>query len=131
MSGTGELTFIEQKKQQIAEQKRMVRNPGNDGLPEKALGIDDANFAMTAESNKLLIACEIAGEQLYSPMIDSKGNVVGYDGLLSRIVNLCKIHQLGTNLDPTSVGFRKQLIEVIKAESGGGSAITQSFASKI
>lgn len=126
-----DLTFIEQKKKQIAEQKRLVRNPGNQGLPEQALGIGDTNFANTAITNKLIIAAEVACEQLYPAILNDKGEIVGYDGLLYRIANLVKIHQLGTLTDPTSVGFRKHLENLIRAEAGSQSVVNNGIASKI
>lgn len=130
MSNT-EMTFIEQKKQQIAEQKRLVRNPGNQGLPEHALGIGDTNFAATAQTNKYIIGCEIACEQVYEPELNEKSEIIGFDGLLYRIANLVKIHQLGTIQDPTQVGFRKHLENLLKAEAGGSPTVTNNLANKI
>lgn len=114
-------TFLEQKKAEVAEQKRFLRQGNSSGLAELMLAIGDTNFLITEEQSRIAYLSEVGTDLRLSsyPGKITDGVVViepgGGWGWLSRDCNLMKIHQLGCG-EPDN--YRAQALQAGGLQNG-------------
>lgn len=105
-----EETWLESAKKRVAEQKRLFRSSGNEAVADRMLTIGDTNFLITPKQARLILALELACDDLRKRYDEESDEWIWG----SEYCNMAKVHQLACG-NPDN--YRNQFLEAIKAES--------------
>jgi hypothetical protein len=111
-------TFLEGKKAQIAEQKRLFRDAQSKDLALKLLEISGTNFLITPQQSRIILTLEAAGLELNSHHPQNPdGSASSEWGWTHALCDACKRHQLGSG-EPDN--YRSQFLKALKAAAAPG-----------